>query len=86
MNGVPLTVGSKYLTKNNIIVTITQKTFNGFLASLPASSINTITELEYTPDGVAINYPNRNDNDAQGDYDIVQYLPYGVVQNSPGYP
>jgi hypothetical protein len=86
MNGVPLQVGSKYLTKNGIIATVTQKTSNGYLASLPASSISSITELEYTPDGKAINYAARNDNDNQGDYDIVQYLPHGVVQNSPGYP
>jgi hypothetical protein len=81
MNGVPLTVGSKYLTKNGITVTIIQKTFNGYLGSLPVSSISSVTEMEYTPDGRAINYAARNDNDAQGDYDIVQYLPFGVVQN-----
>lgn len=77
---ITLQVGSKYLTQNGIIVTITQKTFNGYLASLPVSSISSITELEYTPGGKAINYAARNDNDAQGDYDIVQYLPYGVPQ------
>lgn len=74
---ITLQVGSKYLTKNGIIVTITQKTFNGFLGALETSSISSISSLEYSPGGRAINYAPRNDNDAQGDYDIVQYLPYG---------
>ncbi len=74
---VPLAVGNVYLTKNGIKATMVQKTFNGFLAALPESSISNVTMLEYTPGGRAINYPGRNDNDIQSDYDIVEYLPYG---------
>ena len=78
MNNITLQVGSIYLTKNNIKVTITAKTSNGYLGSLVTSSINKVSEMQYTPDGRAMNYFDyRNDNDAQGDYDIVEYLPYG---------
>lgn len=84
---ITLEVGKVYLTKNNLKVTITTKTPNGYSGTLEVNSLNAVTSLQWTPDGRAMDYYNhRNDNDVQGDYDIVQYLPYGVVQTPPGYP
>lgn len=75
---IPLQVGSVYLTKNNIKVTITEKTPNGYTGTLELSSLNKVTQLQWTPGGRVMSYHDlRNDNDAQGDYDIVQYLPFG---------
>jgi hypothetical protein len=74
---ITLEIGNVYLTQNNIKVTIISKTFNGYLGSLVTSSISNVSQIEYTPDGRAMHYVDRNDNDAQGDYDIVAYLPFG---------
>jgi hypothetical protein len=75
---IPLQIGKVYLTRNNLKVTITAKTSNGYTGNVEVSSLNSVTTLQWTPDGRVMSYTDlRNDNDAQGDYDIVQFLPYG---------